>query len=47
MNKYGFALPDNPFDAIKLDKQSIVALAKQKHGSKACNKRCKFLEELR
>lgn len=44
VNKYGFALPDNPFDTVKLDKQKLSALAKQKLGSKAYKKRRQFLD---
>lgn len=48
VNKYGFALPDNPFDTVKLDKQCLVALANQHEGGgKACKKRCKFLNDHR
>ena len=47
VNKYGFALPDNPFNTVKLDKQELGTLAKQRLGSKAYKKRRKFLDDHR
>lgn len=43
INKYGFALTDNPFDSIKLDKGTLVAQAADAMGEEACKERCAFL----
>jgi SET domain-containing protein 6 len=41
--KYGFALLDNPFDAVALDKGRLVAEARRMLGDRACRQRCRFL----
>lgn len=47
INKYGFAVPDNPFDSIKMDKDALVAEAADAMGEEACNQRCAFLHHHR
>lgn len=47
INKYGFALADNPFDSIKLDKDTLVAQAADAMGEEECNQRCAFLRHHR
>lgn len=51
VSKYGFALPDNPFDALELDKQDLVDAARL-HMRKSLSERCfrrrmRFLEQQR
>lgn len=41
--KYGFALRDNPFSMVELDKGVILRAAQQLHGAKAFAKRRRFL----
>lgn len=45
VNKYGFALPDNPFDAVKLDKTNLVGIATKQMGNDVCQQRCTFLSD--
>ncbi len=47
VNKYGFALPENPFDAVKLDKAGLIAIASKQMGTGICQQRCSFLEDQR
>ena len=47
INKYGFALPDNPFDSIKLDKDTLLAQAADAMGEEACSQRTAFLHHHR
>jgi hypothetical protein len=41
--KYGFALPGNPFDAVRVDKAALVAAAIAELGPRACRARARFL----
>ena len=43
INKYGFAVPDNPFDAVQLDKDALMASATESLGEEGCQQRCSFL----
>ena len=45
--KYGFALPDNPFDKLTLDKATLLELACDLLSKKALAQRCEFLERER
>ncbi|KAL0040401.1 hypothetical protein WJX77_006166 [Trebouxia sp. C0004] len=45
VNKYGFALADNPFDTVKLDKTSLVGIATKQMGNDVCQQRCTFLSD--
>lgn len=48
--KYGFALPpdlDNPFDAVTLDKGSVLREAGELMSARALRARCRFLAEER
>ncbi|DBA97673.1 TPA: hypothetical protein ACH3X3_012565 [Trebouxia sp. C0006] len=45
VNKYGFALADNPFDCVKLDKTSLVGIATKHMGNDVCQQRCTFLSD--
>lgn len=48
--KYGFALPpdvDNPFDAVTLDKGSVLREAGKAMSARALRARCRFLAEER
>ena len=47
VNKYGFALPDNPFDAVTLNKDSVVDIASGHMGEASCQQRCAFLDSER
>lgn len=47
VNKYGFALADNPFDCVKLDKTSLVGIATKHMGNDVCQQRCTFLSDQR
>ena len=47
VNKYGFALADNPFDCVKLDKTSLVGIATKHMGREICQQRCTFLSDQR
>ncbi|BDA50036.1 probable N-lysine methyltransferase SETD6 at N-terminal half [Coccomyxa sp. Obi] len=41
--KYGFALRNNPFDVVLLDKAAVVEEARRMLGDRACRQRCRFL----
>jgi len=43
VSKYGFALPGNPFDAMRVDKAALVAAAAAELGPRACRARARFL----
>ena len=45
--KYGFALPDNPFDKLTLDKTALLELVCDLLSKKALAQRCNFLERQR
>ena len=45
--KYGFALPDNPFDKLTLDKATLVELVCDLLSKSALAQRCDFLERQR
>ncbi|KXZ53733.1 hypothetical protein GPECTOR_6g650 [Gonium pectorale] len=45
VNKYGFALPCNPFDEVSLDKDELMAAAEAELGRKAAQRRAKFLRK--
>jgi hypothetical protein len=45
--KYGFALHDNPFSNLQLDKDLMVAKASKLLGSRECKRRCSYLEKQR
>ncbi|KAK9815861.1 hypothetical protein WJX72_010928 [[Myrmecia] bisecta] len=45
VNKYGFALRQNPFSVVELNKAALLVAAKQELGAKAWKARCKMLEE--
>ncbi|KAG2499786.1 hypothetical protein HYH03_002083 [Edaphochlamys debaryana] len=45
VNKYGFALPYNPFDELLLSKASLRAAMEAVWGRKGAQRRAKFLEE--
>ena len=45
--KYGFALPDNPFSAVELDKTIIQDAARSAHGVKKFGTRRQFLVDHR
>lgn len=45
--KYGFALRGNPFDAVALDKQQLVAAAREVVGGRQSRQRCRFLQDHR
>ncbi|DBA79471.1 TPA: hypothetical protein ACH3X2_007743 [Trebouxia sp. C0005] len=45
VNKYGFALTDNPFDSVKLNKASLVEIATKQMGNDVCQQRCTFLRD--
>lgn len=47
VTKYGFALPGNPFDAVRLAKDDVVAEARELLGEAECSRRCRFLEHAR
>lgn len=47
VTKYGFALLDNPFDAVLLDKEQLVSEARRCLGDRACRQRCRFLAQER
>lgn len=47
VNKYGFALADNPFDSVKLDKTSLIGIATKQMGNDVCQQRCAFLSDQR
>ena len=47
VNKYGFALTDNPFDSVKLNKASLVEIATKQMGNDVCQQRCTFLRDQR
>ena len=42
-SKYGFALYDNPFSAVALDKASLLQAAESFVGARDMRRRCKFL----
>ncbi|CAL8465452.1 g4988 [Coccomyxa elongata] len=43
--KYGFALRNNPFDVVVLDKAAVVEEARRMLGDRACRQRCRFLSQ--
>lgn len=45
--KYGFALPNNPFNAVHLDKKVVVEEAAALISSAEVKTRCLYLEEQR
>ena len=45
--KYGFALPDNPFSSVTLDKGSYLSGIRARQGSEACQERVTYLEDRR
>jgi SET domain-containing protein 6 len=45
--KYGFALADNPFDAVLLDKARLLEEAARELGDRAYRRRCRFLAQER
>lgn len=52
VSKYGFALRNNPFDAIQLDKQQLVAAARKgaarhKVTKRSFQRRLQFLQDER
>lgn len=44
LSKYGFALRDNPFTAVSLDKPALLAAAAAVLGKRALQARRRFLE---
>lgn len=47
VTKYGFALRENPFDAVLLDKSEVVVESRRIMGDRACRQRCRFLSRER
>lgn len=45
MKKYGFALRQNPFTAVALDKRHLLAAAAKALGTARCKTRCKLLRD--
>ena len=43
VSKYGFALCDNPFSVVVLDKVSLQQAAKSALGAREIRQRCRFL----
>ncbi len=45
--KYGFALRQNPFEAVLLEKGALAEEARRIVGDRACRQRCRFLSRER
>lgn len=47
VSKYGFALPENPFTAVTLDKQCVMTMAANWVGKAKFERRRRYIEDFR